>query len=133
MMNIVLLTHNVFSMPHLLYTAADLICINVEHLFLRKPISHHFFQSSKHLSFYPETKRRVQFKLVFPRISLEKIMLVAHTFQVWNTAIHNKFIQYFYLPIPLQMLQNPYNRGLLLFSFWKRAESDCLYTRLKGG
>ena len=26
-----------------------------------------------------------------------------------------------------------YNRGLLLFSFWKRAESDCLHTRLKGG
>ena len=25
------------------------------------------------------------------------------------------------------------NRGLLLFSFWKRAESDCLHTRLKGG
>ena len=26
-----------------------------------------------------------------------------------------------------------FNRGLLLFSFWKRAESDCLHTRLKGG
>ena len=25
-----------------------------------------------------------------------------------------------------------YNRGLLLFSFWTRAESDCLHTRLKG-
>ena len=29
--------------------------------------------------------------------------------------------------------RNVPNRGLLLFSFWKRAESDCLHTRLKGG